>query len=255
MAADAGDLDARIAVLDSGIGGTGVLAEIRNLAPNADLAYVADHGFGAYGERTLDEVRARTEAIARYLVQRGVRVVVIACNSASAAALHHLRAHLPDVHFVGMEPALKPAAELTRTGVVAVLATGATFQGELFKSLVDVHGDGLDVIQQACPGLAWAIETGQDTSELLDRYLAPVVDQGADVVVLGCTHYPLIREDIERRLPVGTMVVDPAAAVARRALHVADNAGIDVGDGGSTVHLTTGTGIDRRFPWVTVSIP
>lgn len=254
MAADPDVRGANIAVLDSGIGGTGVLAEIRELAPTADLVYVADHGFGAYGERTLDEVRARTESLARYLIDRGVRVVVIACNSASAAALHHLRERLPDTSFVGMEPALKPAAERTRTGVVAILATGATFQGELFKSLVDVHGEGLNVIEQACPGLAWAIETGGDTSSLLDRYLAPVIERGADVVVLGCTHYPLVRDDIERRLPAGTEIIDPAPAVARQTLRVAEEAGIDLAGGGSTTYLTTGSDHDGRFPWETAAI-
>lgn len=255
MAVDPRGIDARIAVVDSGIGGTGVLTEIRQIAPDADLVYVADHGFGAYGERTLDEVRARTEALARYLIDRGVRVVVIACNSASAAALHHLRAQLPDAHFVGMEPAVKPAAKLTRTGVVAVLATGATFQGELFKSLVDVHGEGLEVIEQPCPGLAWAIESGDDTSRLLDRYLTPIVERGADVVVLGCTHYPLVRGEIEARLPKGTVIVDPAPAVARQTIRVVTSEGIDLGDGGSTMYLTTGTGHDDRFPWTTVALP
>ena len=133
------ELTPRIAVLDSGIGGTGVLSAIRERAPWADIAYVADHAFGAYGERTLDEVRARTELLARYLESAGVELIVVACNSASAAALRYLREAIPDVPFVGMEPAVKPAAEITESGVVGVMATGATFQGELFKDLVGRH--------------------------------------------------------------------------------------------------------------------
>ena len=116
---------ARIAVFDSGIGGTGVLGEVRQRAPWADVVYLADHAFGAYGEQSLDAVRSRTTLIARYLRSAGVDLIVIACNTASAAALHHLREMLPDVVFVGMEPAVKPAAEQTRTGTVAVMATSA----------------------------------------------------------------------------------------------------------------------------------
>lgn len=160
------ELTPRIAVLDSGIGGTGVLNAIRERAPWADIAYVADHAFGPYGERTLEEVRTRTELLARYLVTSGVEMIVIACNSASAAALHHLRTEMPAIEFVGMEPAVKPAAETTTAGVVGVMATGATFQGELFLDLVGRHGDDVEIVEQACPGLAAAVEAGDDPGPL-----------------------------------------------------------------------------------------
>ncbi len=234
------DISPRIAVIDSGIGGTGVLDAIRQLAPWADIAYVADHAFGPYGERSLDQVRERTEVIARYLDTAGVELVVIACNSASAAALHHLREAMPETPFVGMEPAVKPAASLTRSGVIGVMATAATFQGTLFNDLVGRHASDVQIVTQACAGLAAAIEAGDDVGDLLDRYLEPMVTAGADVVVLGCTHYPIVRIDIEARLPDGVVVIDPAPAVAKRTVDVAHDAGVDLKGSGATWWWTTG---------------
>ncbi len=248
---------AQIAVFDSGIGGTTVLDRVRERAPWADLIYVADRAFGPYGERTLDEVRVRTELLARYLVSAGVGEIVIACNSASAAALHHLREVLPDVAFVGMEPAVKPAADLTTSGTVAVLATGATFQGELFRSLVGLHGESIDVVEQACPGLAAAIENGEPVGLLLEEYLSPVADAGADVVVLGCTHYPLILSHIQALLPEGTVLVDPSDAVAKQVVAVAHDHDIDLKGSASTTYWTTGLDTDRgddRY-WESIDIP
>lgn len=233
------DLAPRIAVFDSGIGGTGVLERIRDLAPWANLVYVADRAFGPYGEQSLDDVRSRTELLAEYLRSAGVEMIVVACNSASAAALHHLREVMPDLPFVGMEPAVKPAAELTETGVIGVLATGATFQGTLFRDLVGRHGSDVTIIEQACPGLAAAIESGDDVDSLLDRFLPPVLDRGADVLVLGCTHYPHIRDRIEARVGPGVMLIDPAPAVARRAVEVARERGIPMGDAGLQLWWTT----------------
>ena len=252
----------RIAVFDSGIGGSGVLRGIRDLAPWADLVYVADHAFGAYGERSLDAVRERTELLARYLDTAGVELVVIACNSASAAALHHLRSVMPDIPFVGMEPAVKPAAERTRTGTIAVLATAATFQGELFRDLVGRHGEDVAIVTQACPGLAAAVESGADVRPLLDEYLPPIVEASADVVVLGCTHYPLIRAEIADRLPEGVEIIDPAPAVARRTIDVAHEAGVDLRGSGATFWWSTGLmGMDDdaggrvAVAWEPIDIP
>lgn len=247
---------ARIAILDSGIGGTTVLDRVRERAPWADLIYIADHAFGPYGERTLDEVRARTKLLARYLESAGVSEIVIACNSASAAALHHLREVLPGTAFVGMEPAVKPASELTNSGIVGILATEATFQGELFRSLVGRHASDIDVVEQACPGLAAAIELGAPVGALLDEFLSPVVDGGADVIVLGCTHYPLIRSEIEKRLPKGTVIVDPSDAVAKRVVAVAHDCEVDLAGTASTVYWTTGleTERDDERRWLTIDI-
>jgi len=246
----------RIAIFDSGIGGTGVLHEVRERAPWADVIYLADHAFGPYGERTLDEVRSRTALIARYLESAGVDLVVIACNSASAAALHHLREALPELAFVGMEPAVKPAAEDTRSGTIAVMATGATFQGELFKSLVGRFSGDVEIFEQACPGLAKAIEDGAPTDDLLDRFMPNVEMSGADVVVLGCTHYPLIAEEIASRLSDTVTLIDPAPAVATQVLAVAHDLGIDLKGTGSTEYWTTtldANRVDGR-DWLAVDI-
>lgn len=230
----------RIAVFDSGIGGTRVLAEIRARAPLADVVYVADRAFGPYGERSLADVRRRTELLARYLWSAGTEMVVIACNSASAAALHHLRDVMPEMQFVGMEPAVKPASEQTTRGVIAVLATGATFQGTLFRDLVGRHGSDVTIVEQACPGLAATIEAGADVGPLLDRFLPPVLDAGADVIVLGCTHYPHIRTEIQERVGDSVTIIDPAPAVARRAVEVAREHGIDVRGAGAQWWWSTG---------------
>lgn len=250
------DLTPKIAVFDSGIGGTGVLGAIRGIAPWADLVYVADQAFGPYGERTLDEVRDRTELLSRYLDSAGVELIVIACNSASAAALHHLREVIPDIPFVGMEPAVKPAAAMTKTGVIGVMATGATFQGELFRSLVGRHGVEVTVVEQACPGLAAAVEAGEDPTPLLERFLPPMVDAGADVVVLGCTHYPLIRDRIEALLPSDMSLIDPAPAVARRTVDVAHEHEIDLRGAGSTRYWSTSSSpTDSRVDWEPIDVP
>lgn len=250
-------MTARIAVFDSGIGGTSVLDAIRDRAPWADIVYVADHAFGPYGERTLTEVRVRTEILAGYLDTAGIDVIVIACNSASAAALHHLRDQLPDLGFVGMEPAVKPAAQATNSGVVAVMATQATFQGELFRSLVGKHGEGVELIEQACPGLAATIDSGADAGPLLDQYLAPIIAASADVVVLGCTHYPLVADEIAARLPTGVEIVDPSPAVARRVIDVAHDRDIDLKGNASVRWWTTGLVEDRsdERDWETIDIP
>lgn len=247
---------ASIAVVDSGIGGTSVLNELRALAPRCDLIYLADHEHAPYGERTLADVRARTELLARFLEARGVKVIVLACNSASAAALHQVRAAHPELCFVGMEPALKPAALHTTSGVVAVMATAVTFQGELFRALLEQYGKDLQVIEQPCPGLASAIEVERGVDALLDEYLAPILAARADTLVLACTHYPLVKERIARRLPAHVRIIDPAPAVARQTLAVAQRAGITLEGAGTTQWWSTASAVRSHGdqPWQTVEL-
>lgn len=229
-----------IGIFDSGVGGLSVLAEFRKLAPEHPVVYLADQSWAPYGERSLDEVRRRAVAISRYLVAHGCELIVVACNSASAAALHHLRDVLPDQLFVGMEPAVKPAASQSQTGVIGVLATDATFQGELYASVVDRHSNGAEIVEQACPGLADAIErlgsTDPGTLALVELYMAPLRRAEVDTVVLGCTHYPFVLEAIEQSAGPGVVAIDPAPAVARQALRLL--AGPE--RGGGTEFLTTG---------------
>ncbi|MBP7693906.1 MAG: glutamate racemase [Anaerolineales bacterium] len=213
-----------IGVFDSGVGGLSVLRHVRAQLPAADLLYLADTAHVPYGPRSLAEVRGFSAAITRFLRARGADVIVVACNTASAAALKPLRAAFPDVPFVGMEPAVKPAAEQTRSGVVGVLATPATFQGELFNSVVERFAQGVRVIPQVCPGLVEQIEAGAlntpATEQMLRGWVEPLLAQGIDALVLGCTHYPFVIPLLERIAGPAVRVIDPAPAVARQTARI-----------------------------------
>jgi glutamate racemase len=173
-----------------------------------------------YGPRPLEEVRAFSAAVTRFLLAQGARMVVVACNAASAAALHSLRQEFPAVPFVGMEPAVKPAAETTRTGRVGVLATPATFQGALYASVVERFTGGVTLYQDTCPGLVAQVEAGDldgpRTRAILETALNPMLAQGIDTVVLGCTHYPFVIPLIQSIAGPEVRVIDPAPAVARQ---------------------------------------
>lgn len=197
-----------------------MLRAIRQQLPDAPVIYFADQEHVPYGSRTLEEVRLFSETITRCLLSLGVRLIVVACNTASAAALHHLRQVFPDVPFVGMEPAVKPAAEQTHSGVVGVLATPATFQGALYASVVERFAQGVTILQDTCPGLVQQIEAGEldapETRRILERALYPMLQKGIDTVVLGCTHYPFVIPLIEQIVGPAVRVIDPAPAIARQ---------------------------------------
>lgn len=210
-----------IGVFDSGVGGLSVLRAMRALMPNEDVIFFGDQGHVPYGPRPLEEVRAFSVAITRWLLGEGAKLIVVACNTASAAALKYLRETFPDVKFVGMEPAVKPAAETTRTGRVGVLATPATFQGALYASVVERFANGVTLLQDTCPGLVQEIEKGnldgEATRRILDAALGPMLERNIDTVVLGCTHYPFVIPLIERICGDSVRVIDPAPAAARQA--------------------------------------
>ena len=209
-----------VGVFDSGVGGLSVAREIMALLPAQPIIYLADQAHAPYGQRPLTEIRALSEGIARFLLAEGAGVIVIACNTASAAALHGLREQFPAVPFVGMEPAVKPAVEHTRTGQVGVIATAATFQGELFASLLDRYAGRVAIHTQICPELVPLVEAGELDSPrargAVAQYLAPLLAAGIDQLVLGCTHYPFLRPLIEEMAGAGVAVIDPAPAVARQ---------------------------------------
>jgi glutamate racemase len=219
-----------IGIFDSGVGGLSVLREIRSLMQHENLLYVADQAHVPYGPRPAEQVRAFSEGITRFLLERGAKIIVVACNTASAAALHDLRSKFPDIPFVGMEPAVKPAAEQTRTGVVGVLATPATFQGALYASVVERFANGVTVLQHTCPGLVAQIEKCElqtpKTREILEEALVPMLEKGIDTVVLGCTHYPFVIPLIEDICGDQVRVIDPAPAVARQTRRVLSSAGL-----------------------------
>jgi len=209
-----------IGVFDSGVGGLSVLRAIRQELPGEPVLYLADQGHVPYGSRSLEEVRAFSEEVTRFLLARRAKLIVVACNTASAAALHHLRGQFPDVTFVGMEPAVKPAAERTQTGKVGVLATPATFQGLLYASVVERFAQGVVVLEDSCPGLVSQVEAGdldgRETRRILEHALRPMIAQGIDTIVLGCTHYPFVIPLIQAIAGPGIQVIDPAPAVARQ---------------------------------------
>jgi glutamate racemase len=221
--------DSPIGVFDSGVGGLSVIRSICQQMPSEDVIFFADQEHVPYGLRPLAEVKAFSVSITQFLLELRAKVVVVACNTASAAALHHLRKVFPDTPFVGMEPAIKPAAETTRTWVVGVLATPATFQGALYASVVERFANQVTLVQDTCPGLVQQIEKGEldafETRRILESALIPMLKQGIDTVVLGCTHYPFVIPLIHRIVGADVRVIDPAPAVARQTAHVLEKTG------------------------------
>jgi glutamate racemase len=227
---------APIGIFDSGVGGLSVLRSIRELMPEESIIYFGDQGHVPYGPRPLQQVRDFSEGITRFLLGKGVKIVVVACNAASAAALTYLRQTFPDISFVGMEPAVKPAVELTGTGVVGVLATPATFQGALYASVVERFAAGVILLQNTCPGLVQQIELGEIkgplTRTILEDALIPMLEKNIDTIVLGCTHYPFVIPLIQQVAGDKVRVIDPAPAVARRTKYLLETNGLKLKAGG-----------------------
>lgn len=219
-----------IGVFDSGLGGLSVLRHIRACLPAEDLLYFADSGYAPYGGRSEEEIVARSLAIAEFLMQQGSRALVVACNTATAAAIKALRAHYPTQPIVGVEPGLKPGAALTKSGTVGVLATKSTLASEKFRLLREqvTAATGVRFETQACIGLADQVEKGElhslATAMLVRRYVEPLIELGADTLVLGCTHYPfvqpLIEEAISRMTSKPIAIVDTGEPVARQLVRL-----------------------------------
>jgi glutamate racemase len=218
--------DAPVGIFDSGVGGFSILRHIRAQLPHEHLAYVADTGFAPYGDKSEEVIAERSLVVARFLVAQGAKALVVACNTATGAAVKLLRASFPDMPLVGVEPGLKPAAAATRNGKVGVMATERTLAGAKFLQLRDqiAQATGVQFLLQPCQGLADQIEFGDrasdETTAMLRRYIAPLLAQGADTLVLGCTHYPLVQASIEqviaREGARGVVLVDTGEAVARQ---------------------------------------
>jgi glutamate racemase len=208
-----------IGVFDSGLGGLSVLREIRARLPAEDLVYVADSAHVPYGGHDEAFIRHRSIAIADYLAGAGAKMVVVACNTATAAAVPALRERL-SIPVVGMEPAVKPAAAATRSGIVGVLATVGTLRSARFAALLDRFGAGIQVLTEPCPGLVEAVERGaldaRETVDLVERHVRPLIRGGADVIILGCTHYTFLRPSIESAAGPGVSIIDTGSAVARQ---------------------------------------
>jgi glutamate racemase len=228
--------DAPVGIFDSGVGGLSILRHIRAQLPHEHLIYVADSGFAPYGDKPEDVVAERSLAIARFLASRSAKALVVACNTATVSAVRLMRTRFPDMPIVGVEPGLKPAAAATRNGKVGVLATERTLAGAKFLQLRDqiAEDTGAQFLLQACQGLADQIETGELDSEemtaMLRRYIAPLLVAGADTLVLGCTHYPLVQASIEQVIAEegfrDIALVDTGEAVARQLGRLLDAGGL-----------------------------
>jgi glutamate racemase len=203
---------------------------MRAQMPEEDVIYFGDQGHVPYGPRPMEQIQNFSEGITRFLLAQNTKSIVVACNTASAAALKFLRGKFPDVPFVGMEPAVKPAAEQTLTGVVGVLATPATFQGALYASVVERFASGVQVLQHTCPGLVGQIERGDlngpRARAILEDALLPMLEKHIDTVVLGCTHYPFVIPLIEEIVGENVRVIDPAPSVARQARRLLEAGGL-----------------------------
>jgi len=219
-----------IGIFDSGVGGLSVLRAIRAQMPEESVIYFGDQGHIPYGPRPMEQIRNFSEAITKFLLEQNAKIIVVACNTASAAALRYLRQRFLDVQFVGMEPAIKPAAEQTATGKVGVLATPATFQGALYASVVERFANGVKLFQNTCNGLVQQIEQGNldgdETRRILEDALLPMLEKDIDTVVLGCTHYPFVIPLIEEIVGEKVRVIDPAPAVAKQVKRLLEAGGM-----------------------------
>ncbi len=208
-----------IGVFDSGVGGLSVLHHIRQTLPHERLIYVADSGHVPYGDKTPAYIEQRSHTLTRFLIGQGADAIVIACNTATAAAVASLRSQF-SIPIVGMEPAVKPAVAATQSGVVGVLATIGTLESARFAALLGRYGEEVEIVTQGCPGLVEQVERGEldspQTRELIERYTAPLLARGADTLILGCTHYPFLAPLIRAVVGDNIALIDTGAAVARQ---------------------------------------
>ena len=208
-----------IGVMDSGVGGISVLKHIHTLLPFENLFYVADSLYAPYGNKTAEEITARCMILADFLIAQNVKALVVACNTATAAAIDELRETF-DIPIIGMEPAVKPAAEASKNGVIGVLATVGTLKSAQFAALLESYGRNVKVVTQACVGLVECIERGEidapATKALIRKYTAPLLAEGADTIVLGCTHYPFVKHVIQEIVGDKITLIDTGAAVAKQ---------------------------------------
>ncbi len=239
-------VNAPIGVMDSGVGGLSVLKHLTRQLPHEHFIYFADSAHAPYGNKTATEIQQRCEIIADTLIAQGAKALVVACNTATAAAISSMRQHYT-LPIIGMEPAVKPAAAASKNGIIGVLATTGTLQSAQFAALLEHYGQNVQVVTQACVGLVECIEQGQldapQTQALLQQYCQPLMAAGADTIVLGCTHYPFVRQYIQQIVGPNVTLIDTGAAVAKRLQQVLEqqqmlNAATEAGD---YVFLTSGT--------------
>lgn len=232
-----------IGIFDSGSGGLSVLWEIRKLLPEQAYSYYADNAFCPYGEKTPAFIQERARHITDYLLGRGAQIIVVACNTATTAAISTLRSEYSHIRFIGMEPAVKPAALNTRTGVIGVLATAGTLNGSKYLTTKGIYEDNVKIVEQVGQGFVELVERGvldgPEAEETVGRSLQPLLDVNADRIVLGCTHYPFLRPAIEKIAGPAVEIIDPAPAVARHLVEVMREEGIPFRTERTGIELTS----------------
>lgn len=210
------DNSAAIGVFDSGVGGLSITKCIATQLPHENIIYIADSLHAPYGEKSVDFIIQRVNTIAKLLIAKGVKAIVIACNTATVNAIEQLRAQV-NIPIIGVEPAIKPAAKQSISKKIAILATQATSENQRFKDLINLHHNGAQVLIQPCPGLVEFIEQGKQHSSackaLLRQYINPLVNQGIDTLVLGCTHYPFVQQQISAIAGPLINIIETAAPV------------------------------------------
>lgn len=213
-----------VGIFDSGVGGLSVWRELIKLLPAEKYIYFSDNAFCPYGPKGEQEIIKRAVKITDFLIEKGVKIIVVACNTATAAAIDELRDKYKNMHFIGMEPAVKPAALHSRSGVIGVLATEGTFKGRLYNRTLERFAHDVKVIERVGEGLVEIVESGNidssQTNELLERYINPMLSEGADHIVLGCTHYPFLEKNINKITGDSVTVVNPAPAVAQHTKNI-----------------------------------
>ena len=216
--------DQGIGLLDSGVGGLSVLRHIKALLPHEYLIYFADQAHVPYGPRPATEIHQFSAEITRFLINQGSKLIVVACNTASAAALTYLRTNFPDTPFVGMEPAVKPGAVYSQKGKIGILATEGTFGSLRYANLLARYAQGVISFEDPCQGLVEQIEaghlSGSKTERILHKAIDPMLASGIDTLILGCTHYPFVLSLIRQVAGPDVAIIDPAPAVARQVERV-----------------------------------
>jgi glutamate racemase len=219
-----------IGIYDSGVGGLSVLREVQAQLPHEHLIYIGDQINCPYGSRSKQELQGLAQAVIHFLLDKKIKLLVIACNTASAATLKEMRQCFPDLPIVGMEPAVKPAANQTHSGKVGVLATPSTFSGELYTSVIERFAQDVEIFESTCPGLVAQIEKGAldapETIAILKKAIEPMVADGADTLVMGCTHYPFVIPQIKEIAGPNVIVIDPAPAIACQVERVLNSKGL-----------------------------
>ncbi|MBQ4298720.1 MAG: glutamate racemase [Bacteroidales bacterium] len=246
-----------IGIFDSGSGGLSVYRELVKLLPDEHYVFFADNANCPYGEKPASFIRERGRAITDILLALGADLIVVACNTATAAAISTLREEYPEVPFIGMEPAVKPAALGTKSGVIGVLATAGTLKGSKYLNTRGQYEDNVKIVEHVGQGFVELVENGildgEEAEKTVRASVQPLLDQGADILVLGCTHYPFLAPVIRRIAGPDVRIIDPAPAVARQTLRVMKERGIPVGDTSFSVDLYSsgdGTSLKRIFNYL-----